>query len=253
MERQPIIAANWKLHKTVAEARQFADVLKAGIATLDGVEVVVAAPFTALSAMQACLQGAAVHLAAQDVFWESHGAFTGEVSAPMLVDVGCSYVIIGHSERRQLFGETDDTVQRKVQAALAVGLRPIVCIGELLEQRQAGETFHVIETQLRAGLAGCDAAQAGRLVLAYEPIWAIGTGVTATPAQAQDVHRHIRHLLAVMWGETVASGLRVQYGGSVNPDNVTALMAEADIDGALVGGASLEADSFIQILSYRGS
>ncbi len=253
MERQPIIAANWKLHKTVAETRQFAEALKAGSTAIEGVEIVVAAPFTTLSALQACLQGTAVHLAAQDVFWESHGAFTGEVSAPMLVDVGCSYVIIGHSERRQLFGETDDTVQRKVQAALAAGLRPIVCIGELLEQRQAGETFNVIETQLRAGLSGCNADQAERLVLAYEPIWAIGTGVTATPAQAQDVHRHIRHLLAEMWGETAARGIRVQYGGSVKPDNVMALMAEADIDGALVGGASLEADSFIQILSYRGS
>ncbi len=253
MERQPIIAANWKLHKTVSEARQFAEVLKAGIAADHSVEVVVAAPFTALSALQTCFQGTAVHLAAQDVFWERQGAFTGEVSAPMLVDVGCSYVIIGHSERRQLFGETDDTVQRKVQSTLTAGLRPIVCIGELLEQRQAGKTFSVIETQLRAGLAGCNADQAERLVLAYEPIWAIGTGVTATPAQAQDVHRHIRHLLAEMWGETVAGGIRVQYGGSVKPDNVTDLMAEADIDGALVGGASLEADSFIQILSYRGS
>lgn len=253
MERQPIIAANWKLHKTVVEAQQFVKTLKAGITTLDGVEVVVAAPFTTLSALQASLQGTAVHLAAQDVFWENNGAFTGEVSAPMLVDVGCSHVIIGHSERRQLFGETDDTVQRKVQAALASGLCPIVCIGELLEQRQAGETFNVIETQLRAGLAGCDVAQAERLVLAYEPIWAIGTGVTATPAQAKDVHRHIRHLLAGMWGETMARRIRIQYGGSVNPDNVTALMAETDIDGALVGGASLEADSFLQILSYRGS
>lgn len=253
MERQPIIAANWKLHKTVAEAQQFAEVLKTGITILDGVEAVIAAPFTALSALQTCLQGTGVHLAAQDVFWESHGAFTGEISAPMLVDVGCSHVIIGHSERRQLFGETDDAVKRKVQAALAAGLCPIVCIGELLEQRQAGETFHVIEAQLRAGLADCDPDQAARLVLAYEPIWAIGTGVTATPAQAQDVHRHIRHLLAEMWGESVAGRIRIQYGGSVKPDNVTDLMTEADIDGALVGGASLEAESFLQILSYRGS
>ncbi len=253
MERQPIIAANWKLHKTVAEARQFAEALKAGASAITDVEAVVAAPFTALSALRECFQGTSVHLAAQDVFWEIHGAFTGEVSAPMLVDVGCSHVIIGHSERRQLFGETDDTVQRKVQAALAAGLRPIVCIGESLEQRQAGETFHIIETQLRSGLAGCSPDQKEYLVLAYEPIWAIGTGVTATPAEAQDVHRHIRHLLAEMWDETVAQRIRIQYGGSVKPDNVTALMAETDIDGALVGGASLEANSFIQILSYRGS
>ncbi|ETX05058.1 triose-phosphate isomerase [Candidatus Entotheonella palauensis] len=252
MERQPIMAANWKLHKTVAEARQFVDALKAGTTALEGVDVVVAAPFTALYAMSEQLRGTSVHLAAQDVFWERRGAFTGEISAPMLVDVGCSHVIIGHSERRQCFGETDDTVQRKVQAALAAGLGPIVCIGETLEQRQAGETFRMIETQIRAGLAGCDADEASRLVLAYEPIWAIGTGVTATPAEAQDVHRQIRHLLAELWGEAAAQGIRVQYGGSVKPDNIASLMAEADIDGALVGGASLEADSFIQILMYRG-
>ncbi len=252
IKRQPIIAANWKLHKTVAEAQQFVDALKAGTATLEGVEVVVAAPFTALHAMSKHLQGTSIHLAAQDVFWENHGAYTGEISAPMLVDVGCSHVIIGHSERRQCFGETDDTVQRKVQAALAAGLYPIVCMGETLEQRQAGETFHIIETQIRSGLAGCDADQASSIVLAYEPIWAIGTGVTATPAEAQDVHRQIRRLLTEIWGEATAQGIRVQYGGSVKPDNVAALMAEADIDGALVGGASLEADSFIQLLMYKG-
>jgi triosephosphate isomerase len=170
----------------------------------------------------------------------------------MLVDAGCSHVIIGHSERRQGFGETDDTVQRKVQAALAAGLHPIVCIGETWEQRRAGETLRIIETQIRSGLAGCDADQVSRLVLAYEPIWAIGTGVTATPAEAQEVHRQIRHHLAETWGEAAAQGIRVQYGGSVNAANVAALMAEADIDGALVGGASLEADSFMQILRYRG-
>jgi triosephosphate isomerase len=161
-------------------------------------------------------------------------------------------VIIGHSERRQYFGETDDTVQRKVQAALAAGLRSIVCIGETLEQRQAGATFRIIETQIHSGLAGCDADQAPHLVLAYEPVWAIGTGVTASPAEAQTVHRQIRHLLAEMWGDVAAQAIRVQYGGSVRPDNVAALMAEADIDGALVGGASLEADAFIRILMYRG-
>jgi triosephosphate isomerase len=252
MDRQPIMAANWKLHKTITEARQFVDVLKAGTASLTGVEIVVAAPFTALYALSQHLQNTSIHLAAQDVFWESHGAYTGEISAPMLVDVGCSHVIIGHSERRQYFGETDDTVQRKVQAALAAGLQPIVCIGESLEQRQAGDTFRTIETQVRFGLSGYDADQASRLVLAYEPLWAIGTGVTATPAEAQDVHRHIRHQLAEMWGEAVAQNIRIQYGGSVRPDNVAALMIEADIDGALVGGASLEADSFIQILTYRG-
>ncbi|ETW96130.1 MAG: triosephosphate isomerase [Candidatus Entotheonella factor] len=252
MERQPIMAANWKLHKTVAEAQQFIESLKAGTAKLEGIDVVLAAPFTALYAMSKQLRGTSIHLAAQDVFWESQGAYTGEVSAPMLVDVGCSHVIIGHSERRQYFGETDDTVQRKVQAALTSGLAPIVCIGETLEQRQAGETFNIIETQIRSGLAGCDASSASRLVLAYEPIWAIGTGVTATPAEAQDVHRQIRRLLAELWDEEAAQAIRIQYGGSVKPDNVVSLMAESDIDGALIGGASLEADSFIQILMYRG-
>jgi triosephosphate isomerase len=252
MERQPIMAANWKLHKTVAEAQQFVEALKSGTERLAGVEVVVAAPFTALYAMSKALQGTSIHLAAQDVFWETHGAYTGEISAPMLVDVGCSHVIIGHSERRQYFGETDDTVQRKVQAALATGLQPIVCIGETLEQRQAGATFRVIERQIRSGLAGCDADQASRLVLAYEPIWAIGTGVTATAAEAQEVHGRSRHLLAEMWGEAAAQGMRIQYGGSVRPENVASLMAERDIDGALVGGASLEVDSFISILKYRG-
>ena len=252
MERQPIMAANWKLHKTVAEACQFIDALKEGAAALAGVDVVVAAPFTALHAVSGHLQGSAIHLAAQDVFWETHGAYTGEISAAMLADVSCSHVIIGHSERRQLFGDTDDAVQRKTQAALAAGLQPIVCMGETLEQRQAGDTFRIIETQIRAGLAGCDAEQASRLTLAYEPIWAIGTGVTASPAEAQEAHRHIRGLLTELWGEAVAQGIRVQYGGSVRPDNVAALMAEADIDGALVGGASLEVESFMQILTYRG-
>ena len=252
MERKPIMAANWKLHKTVAEACQFIDALKAAAASLEDVDVVVAAPFTALHAMSSHVQGSAIALAAQDVFWETHGAYTGEISAAMLADVGCSHVIIGHSERRLLFGDTDDAVQRKTQAALAAGLRPIVCIGEMLEHRQAGDAFRIIEAQIRAGLAGCDAEQAARLTLAYEPIWAIGTGVTATPEEAQEAHRHIRRLLAEMWDEATAQGIRVQYGGSVRPDNVAALMAEADIDGALVGGASLEVESFMQILRYRG-
>lgn len=252
MERQPIIAGNWKLHKTVPEAQQFVDALQAGITTLEGIEVVVAAPFTALYAISSHLQGTSIRLAAQDVFWETHGAYTGEISAPMLVDAGCSHVIIGHSERRQIFGETDDAVQRKVQAAFAAGLYPIICIGETLEQRQAGETFRIIQTQIRSGLASCNPDQAPHLVLAYEPIWAIGTGETATPAEAQDVHHQIRGLLAEMWGEAIAQKIRVQYGGSVRPDNVVDLMAEVDIDGVLVGGASLEVDSFIRILKYRG-
>lgn len=250
MTRRPIIAANWKLHKTVAEATQFLDDLQRQCPELPGLDVVLAAPFTALAAMQERLRSTPYALAAQDLFWEDHGAYTGEISAPLLVDVGCSYVLVGHSERRQYFAETDDTVSKKVHAALRAGLHPIVCIGESLAQRQAGETFAVIERQIRSGLADCRSDLASRVVLAYEPLWAIGTGVTATPAQAQEVHRHIRGLFVQLWGEAVARGVRVQYGGSVRPDNIAALMAEEDIDGALVGGASLEVDSFVQILSY---
>jgi triosephosphate isomerase len=250
MTRQPIIVANWKLHKTVAEAVQFLEALQRWEPAPQGLDVVLAAPFTALAAMQERLRSTPYALAAQDLFWEDHGAYTGEISAPLLVDVGCSYVIVGHSERRQYFGETDDTVSKKVRAALHAGLRPIVCVGESLAQRQAGETFAVIERQIRSGLADCSSDLASGVVLAYEPLWAIGTGVTATPAQAQEVHRHIRDLLRQLWGEAVARGVRVQYGGSVRPDNIAALMAEADIDGALVGGASLEVDSFVQILTY---
>jgi triosephosphate isomerase len=212
--------------------------------------VVIAAPFTALAALQDALRATPFHLAAQDLFWENSGAYTGEVSAPMLVDVGCSYVIIGHSERRQHFGETDATVAKKVAAALQAGLRPIVCIGESLAQRQAGETFAVLERQVRHGLAACQSATMPQVVLAYEPLWAIGTGVTATPDQAQEVHGFLRTLLMQVWGESVAHTVRIQYGGSVRPENIVALMAEPDIDGALVGGASLDATTFAQILMY---
>lgn len=250
--RQPIIAANWKLHKTLAEAQQFVDDVSRQYLNPDGMDIVLAVPFTVLAALRDRLRTTSFHLAAQNLFWEDSGAYTGEISAPMLVDVGCSYVIIGHSERRQLFGETDETVRKKVTAAIRTGLRPIVCVGESLAQRQAGETFALIESQVRQGLAACqDSAARSRLVLAYEPLWAIGTGVTATPAQAQEVHRHIRTVLVQMWGEEVANAIRIQYGGSVRPDNIAALMAESDIDGALVGGASLEVHSFLEILTYR--
>jgi triosephosphate isomerase len=246
--RRPIIAANWKLHKTVAEARQFLAGLLRQCPAPTGLDVVLAAPFTALLALREGLQATPYLLAAQDLFWEDKGAYTGEVSAPLLVDVGCSYVIIGHSERRQYFGETDDTVRQKVAAALRAGLRPIVCVGESLAQRQADATLAVIEQQIRHGLADCTAEAMGQIVLAYEPLWAIGTGLTATPAQAQAVHQHIRRLLGQIWNDTVAQTVRVQYGGSVRPDNIAVLMEEEDIDGALIGGASLEVDTFVQIL-----
>lgn len=248
--RRPIIAANWKLHKTIAEATQFIDDLHRQFAMPAALDVVLAAPFTMLAAMRDRLKAAPFDLAAQDVFWEAQGAYTGEVSAAMLRDAGCTYVIIGHSERRQYFGETDATVGKKVSAALQAGLHPIICLGESLEQRQADATFAVIEQQLRQGLAACQVDDVAQLVLAYEPLWAIGTGVTATPLQAQEVHGFIRTLLGQLWGEAAARGVRLQYGGSVNVDNIHALMAENDIDGALVGGASLEVGSFVDILSY---
>jgi triosephosphate isomerase len=248
--RQPIIAANWKLHKTIAEARQFVAVLAQQCPAPGPIDVVIAAPFTALAALQDQLRATPFRLAAQNLFWENSGAYTGEVSAPMLVDVGCAYVIIGHSERRQYFGETDATVAKKVAAALQAGLRPIVCIGESPAQRQAGETLAVLERQVQHGLAACQSAAISQVVLAYEPLWAIGTGVTATPSQAQEVHGFLRTLLTQAWGESVAHTVRIQYGGSVRPENIAALMAEPDIDGALVGGASLDATSFAQILLY---
>jgi triosephosphate isomerase len=246
-----MIAANWKLHKTIAEARQFVERLCHQCPDPGEMDVVLAAPFTALAALHDCLRSTPYLLAAQDVFWEDHGAYTGEVSAPLLVDVGCSYVIIGHSERRQYFGDTDETVGKKVAAALRADLHPIVCVGESLAQRQAGETFAVVTRQIQQGLGACDAQALARLVLAYEPLWAIGTGVTATPAQAQEVHRHIRSVLSQGWGEAIARATRIQYGGSVRPDNITALMAEDDIDGALVGGASLDVAVFMQLVQYR--
>lgn len=254
MARQPIIAANWKLHKTTGEARQFVDDLQRQQPNLQDLDAVIAAPFTALTTIQDALlaRNSPFHLAAQDMFWESNGAYTGEISAAMLVDAGCTYVIIGHSERRQYFGETDHTVCRKVQAALESGLNPIVCIGESLTQREANATFTVITQQLQSSLANCQSSLTHHIVIAYEPLWAIGTGVTATPEQAQDVHHHIRSQLTEMWGENTAQRIRIQYGGSVNPENIVTLMAAPDIDGGLVGGASLDVHSFIQLLSYRG-
>lgn len=248
--RRPIIAGNWKLNKTLAEAQQFMRDLAQLCPDPGAVDVVLAAPFTALASLREPLSTTPFRLAAQDVFWETSGAYTGEISPAMLLDAGCTYVIIGHSERRQYFGETDETVSRKVQAALQAGLHPIVCIGEALAQRQAGETLTVLEQQVRQGLALCQADRLPEVVLAYEPLWAIGTGVTATPQQAQEVHQYIRRLLGQHWGEPVAQAVRLQYGGSVRPENIATLMAEPDIDGALVGGASLEAHVFAQILLH---
>ena len=250
--RKPIIAGNWKCNKTPTEARELAKQLRAQLGRLGDVDVVVCPPYTALAVVAAELQGSAVGLGAQDLFWEPSGAFTGEISAPMLVDAGCRYVIIGHSERRQLFGETDETVHKKLRAALAHPLTPIVCVGETLQQREAQQTFDVIRRQLDGALSGLSAAELGRIVLAYEPVWAIGTGRNATPEQAQEVHAFIRQRIKERWG-AAAEGIRIQYGGSVTAANAAELLRQPDVDGALVGGASLKADTFGDIVKAAGS
>lgn len=253
--RRPILAANWKMHKTTGEAEAFAKDFLERVGNLsrdaEGVDVVVAPPFTALDRLGRALEGSAVALAAQDVGSAEEGAYTGAVSARMLVDVGCSYGIVGHSERRALFGERDEDVAAKAAALLRHGIRPIVCVGESLEQRDAGRTLPVVEGQLRGSLAEVPPERAPELVIAYEPVWAIGTGRTATPEIAQEVHAAIRDTLRQILGEEDAGRVRLQYGGSVKPDNVAKLMARPDIDGALVGGASLEAESFARIVHYE--
>ncbi|HSD20304.1 MAG TPA: triose-phosphate isomerase [Anaeromyxobacter sp.] len=248
MARQKFICGNWKMHKTVAETAALVRELRAALGDLAGkVQVAVAPPFTALAAAVHAASGSAIEVAAQNVHWEKQGAFTGEVSAPMLADVGCQHGIVGHSERRQLFGETDETVRKKVGALLTAGVRPIVCVGETLQEREAGRTLEVVDRQVRQGLAGLGAETLAAVTLAYEPVWAIGTGKTATAAQAQEVHASIRKLLRELAG-SVADQIRVQYGGSVKPENAAELMAQPDVDGALVGGASLKASDFVAIV-----
>lgn len=245
--KMPFIAGNWKMHKTISEAADLVKALNESSSELAGAEIVVIPPYTALSEISKTLQGSAIKIGAQNLFWEEKGAFTGEVSAPMLKDAGCQYVVIGHSERRQYFGETDETVNKKITAALAPGLMPIVCIGESLEEREKGETIDKVDSQINAGLEGLQKEQMSKIIIAYEPIWAIGTGLTATPAQAEEVHSFIREKLTEKYGNETASYAIILYGGSVKPDNTYSLLIEKNINGALVGGASLEADSFIQI------
>jgi triosephosphate isomerase (TIM) len=249
--RRPIIVGNWKMHKTSAEAVALVKALSASVAQVQGVDIGVAPPFTALMAVAEALRDSAIFVAAQNMHWEPQGAFTGEISAAMLTDVGCTRVIIGHSERRQYFSETDATVNRKLRAALNAQLDPILCIGETLEQREDNATFSVLEQQVRQGLVEISADGMSRIVIAYEPIWAIGTGKTATPAQAQEVHAFIRDLVGELYGKALAEDVRIQYGGSVNPGNIHTLMAQPDVDGALVGGASLDASSFAQIVAFQ--
>jgi triosephosphate isomerase len=247
--RKKFIAGNWKMYKTATEAVDFARAIKSRMGEV-AVQTAVAAPFTALAALAAELRGSRIELAAQNCHWEKEGAFTGEISVGMLKDLGVRHVIVAHSERRQYFGETNETANRKVKAALAGGLGVILCVGETLADREAGRTFAVVKEHVTGGLAGLGAADMADVVIAYEPVWAIGTGRTATPDQAQEVHAYIRGLLKELFGPAVADATRIQYGGSVKPDNVKELMAQPDVDGALVGGASLKPDSFEALLKF---
>lgn len=248
--RIPVIAGNWKLYKKTAEALQLVQDLSSLVKDVKGVEIVVAPSFTVLGPVRSLLFDSPIAVAGQDCFWEEEGAYTGEVSPGMLVDAGCSHVIIGHSERRQLFGETDEKVNKKITAALRAGLTVIFCVGETLYEREAGETFAVLDCQIRTGLNNLSPVDMEKVILAYEPVWAIGTGKTATAEQAQDAHAFIRQLVAELFSLGVADALRIVYGGSVKPDNISALMAQPDVDGALVGGASLTAESFAAIIRF---
>ncbi len=248
--RRPVIAGNWKMYKTIAEAVEFIRALKPKVAGANHCEVVVAPPFTALQAVTEAAAGSNIKVSAQDVAWENEGAFTGDVSAPMLREAGCTHVVIGHSERRHIHGETDERVNRKLKAALANGLTPIICVGETLAEREAGRTQEVLERQVTGGFAGLTGPDFSRIIIAYEPVWAIGTGRTATPELAAESHRFLRQLARTQFGENLARAVRILYGGSVKPDNIRGLMSQEEIDGALVGGASLNVDSFSAIVNY---
>ncbi|HBG17527.1 MAG TPA: triose-phosphate isomerase [Firmicutes bacterium] len=248
--RRPIIAGNWKMFKTNSEARLLVTGLKEKLAAVHDVEVVVCPPFTALASVAELLKDSKIALGAQNLFWEEEGAYTGEVSPVMLRDLGCQYVIIGHSERRQYFGETDQQVNKKVKAALRHQLLPIICVGETLEQREAGETDSLVSSQVEKALTGVGAEQIPKVVIAYEPIWAIGTGRSSTGEDANKVITLIRKTIAQQYQQEIADQVRIQYGGSVKPDNIKEFMSQPEIDGALVGGASLKVDSFNSIIRY---
>lgn len=250
MARMPILAGNWKMHKNRQEAADLANALAAAVGTYQQAEVVLCPTFTSLEAVAGAIRGTRIKLGAQNCHWEEQGAYTGEISPPMLKDAGCQYVIIGHSERRQYFGETDEGINKKAQALYKNGLTPIICVGETLQEREANKTSDVVSTQVRGCLKGLPADKVATSVLAYEPVWAIGTGKTASKEQAQEVHALIRGLLIELYSKDVADQVRIQYGGSVKPQNVRELMQQPDIDGALVGGASLEPDSFAAIVKF---
>ena len=248
--RRPVIAGNWKMYKTGAETRAFFQAFAPLVAASKHCDIIVAPPFTALAAAVESARGTSIGIAAQNLYWEREGAFTGEISARMLVDAGCRAVIVGHSERRQFFGDTDETVCRKTKSALEAGLTPIVCVGEHLAEREADLTNSVLQRQCEGGFASLTPVEISRILIAYEPVWAIGTGRTATPEMAADAHRDIRGFVAALYTQEIASALRILYGGSVKPENIKGLMAQDEIDGALVGGASLDPKSFAAIVNY---
>jgi triosephosphate isomerase len=248
---RPVIAGNWKMNKTIAEAIDFASRLRNALVDRPGPEVIIAPPFTALHAVAEILRGSPVRLAAQNLHEAEKGAFTGEISADMIHEAGCAYVIIGHSERRILFGEGDERIHRKLRTALSAGLKPILCIGETLQEREEGRMQNVVERQLKEGLNNLTAGDISSLLIAYEPVWAIGTGRTAAPVQAQEAHRFIREWIAGRYGSERAAETAILYGGSVTPKNIVDLMCQPDINGALVGGASLDVASFVQLIGYQ--
>lgn len=249
--RTPLLVGNWKLHCRIDEALSLVEALLPLIGAAGDREVLVAPPFTAIAAVAERLKSTRVRVAGQDLYWEDKGAFTGEVSGPLLASAGCSHVIVGHSERRQFFGDSDEWVARKTAAALRAGLTPIICVGETLAEREAATTLAVVARQVRATIADLEPAALRQIVVAYEPVWAIGTGRVATPEQAQEVHHAIRDMLATQAGPEIAAAVRILYGGSVKPDNIDALMAQPDLDGALVGGASLRAADFARIVCFN--
>ena len=251
-DRTPLIAGNWKMYKTTPEAVDTAQQLVALVADAADVDIMIAPVFTALDPVSQVVRDSRVALGAQNLYWEKEGAYTGEISADMLLSAGCQYVIIGHSERRQYFGETDETVNQKIRAAIDAGLIPVFCVGETEAEREADQTFSVLDKQVKKGLDKYFAKDLGTLVIAYEPVWAIGTGKTATKEQAQDAHEYIRSLIDQTFDQILAQSVRILYGGSVKPDNIAALMEMGDIDGALVGGASLDAESFSKIVKFKG-
>ncbi|ETR71918.1 MAG: Triosephosphate isomerase [Candidatus Magnetoglobus multicellularis str. Araruama] len=250
-ERKPLIAGNWKMFKTGDEAVTTAKTLANHVGQNDTVDIMIAPPFTALSMVAPVIQNTSIALSAQNMHWEKNGAYTGEISADMLVSAGCKYVILGHSERRQYFHETDDTINQKIHAAINAGLKPVFCVGETENERNLNKTFSVLDRQVEIGLKGVDIENVRHIIIAYEPVWAIGTGKTATDDQAQDVHAYLRQRMNSLYHSEIASAVKILYGGSVKPKNIKGLMAMADIDGALVGGASLDAETFAAIVQYQ--